>query len=390
MEIENEISKQKELYINFLGFIDSCDASDEEFQSLTKILEKQDIINNPVKIQFFFKLISKITANHHRTSNFFDKIEKIFSYIFQVNPQPIPSIEIIEIFDMDKRILYLLFEKDFITIDDQINKYISKQYINRDKDKFCKYYYLYPTSEDQKAIKYKDEEIIPENCKIGENESYICSLIRQDSVEEFIIFVNQRNISLSMKINSTVYETNIFLIDKTPSLIEYAAFYGSIQIFQYLNLNQVELKSSLWDYAVHSNNPEMIHLIEEIKFNSIPQILNAFYESIKCHHNDIAIYIKDNLLEPKNYEDKLPKIVIDSMNYSFYPDKIEDYFSEEKNKQYFNDIIKSYIQFPELITLPESITSLSDIFCGLKFLTKIKFSSSLKSIAENAFRKCTS
>ena len=33
------------------------------------------------------------------------------------------------------------------------------------------------------------------NQKIGENESYICLLIRQDSIEEFITYINKNTIS---------------------------------------------------------------------------------------------------------------------------------------------------------------------------------------------------
>ena len=35
---------------------------------------------------------------------------------------------------------------------------------------------------------------------LGENDSHICQLIRDDSVEEFISYVNRTNISLSSKI----------------------------------------------------------------------------------------------------------------------------------------------------------------------------------------------
>ena len=35
----------------------------------------------------------------------------------------------------------------------------------------------------------------------GENESHICSLIRNDSVEEFITYINRHNISVSSELN---------------------------------------------------------------------------------------------------------------------------------------------------------------------------------------------
>ena len=53
--------------------------------------------------------------------------------------------------------------------------------------------------------------------------------------------------------------------NKNTTLIEYSAFYGSIQIFNFLRMNNVELSPSLWLYAIHGNNAELIHLLEENK-----------------------------------------------------------------------------------------------------------------------------
>ena len=104
-----------------------------------------------------------------------------------------------------------------------------------------------------------NEEInnFEEKCRIGENDSYICSLIRQDSVEEFISYVNKNNVSLSSQILPSIYETNSFLIGKEPTLIQYAFYFGSIQIIRYLKYNNVLLSNSSWMYVVNSNNAEL-------------------------------------------------------------------------------------------------------------------------------------
>ena len=71
-------------------------------------------------------------------------------------------------------------------------------------------------------------------------------MIRDDNVVEFITYVNKNNISLNSMIQTSIYETNSFLLKKQSvlrrnddgvTLIEYAAFFGSIQIFQYLQMN---------------------------------------------------------------------------------------------------------------------------------------------------------
>lgn len=51
---------------------------------------------------------------------------------------------------------------------------------------------------------------------------------------------------------------------QVPSLIEYAAFFGSIKVFNYLYKNEVKIYQSIWPLAIHGNNPELIHLLEEI------------------------------------------------------------------------------------------------------------------------------
>ena len=139
--------------------------------------------------------------------------------------------------------------------------------------KYCYFFYLeikdYVGEQKSKSIEEEITSIDPKilssfNAKRHEcqNDSYVCSLIRNDFVEEFIAYVNQACISLTSKIKTSIFETNEFLIENEPTLIEYSAFYGSIQIFQYLQLNNVELKPNLWFYAIHSQNAELIHILE--------------------------------------------------------------------------------------------------------------------------------
>ena len=58
------------------------------------------------------------------------------------------------------------------------------------------------------------------------------------------------------------------------------------------------LNGDLWIYAIHSNKAEMIHALEENKI--LPKDLTyekCVVESIKCHHNKIANYIRDSLFD---------------------------------------------------------------------------------------------
>ena len=149
-------------------------------------------------------------------------------------------------------------------------------------------------------------------------------MIRQDSIKEFVSYTNRNYISIKSQIEPSIFETNPFWINKKPTLIEYAAFFGSFLTFQYLRLNGVELNSSLWLYVIHSNNAEMIHFLGGL-FGKCIKI------SIKCHHNDIANYLINNLVDytekqfniVANYYGNVYSFAIKYHNYCFFPNNLE-------------------------------------------------------------------
>ena len=79
---------------------------------------------------------------------------------------------------------------------------------------------------ERKSLEKEITQIFNENietfemkCKNGENDSYLFSLIRQDSIQNFIIYVNKTNLSLDSTIKPDYSESNKFSIDNQPSLI---------------------------------------------------------------------------------------------------------------------------------------------------------------------------
>lgn len=89
------------------------------------------------------------------------------------------------------------------------------------------------------------------------------------------------------KIEESIYETN--LLKDPQALIEYSAFFGSVQIFKYLFLNQVNYTKSIRIYAAHKNNPELIHYMMDDKTCYRDKVFeDCMYGLIKCHHNDIV------------------------------------------------------------------------------------------------------
>lgn len=65
------------------------------------------------------------------------------------------------------------------------------------------------------------------------------------------------------------------------------------------------MTSSLWPFAIHGKNSEIIHFLEERKIEPENQSYKeCLKESIKCHHNNIANYIYENYLT-NNKDDKI-------------------------------------------------------------------------------------
>ena len=192
-----------------------------------------------------------------------------------------------------------------------MNEYISKIITNQYIDLQYPQYFLPEIQSFNKKEPFQIEGELPENFyekrKIGENDNYICQLIQKDSINEFVFYTNLNNYSLDSTINQSIFETNSFLLknDKKVTLIEYAAFFGSIKIFLYLR-NKVEVKPSIWQYAIHSDNAKIINQLELNNIEPTNQNYEeCFKESIKCHHYNISDYIQNNYLQNENTNDTL-------------------------------------------------------------------------------------
>ena len=316
MDYQEYLKEKKEIYDILLKFL-NCEG-DEEYnvQNLFDILQKQNILKSKVEMTNFFRLLVKISNNYHRSPEFLQKIKQILQNFIGFMKNSYTHTELFNIFKSNKPITLFLIKNQII----DINKEIVKEIIFRSQETNTKYHhFFYPEIKKfletqelenlEQELKETDQNIM-ENFDLkrekGENESFICELIRNDSIEEFVIHVNQTNLSLlSTIIKPSIFETNSFLCKNNPSLIEYAAFFSSIQIFQYLKFNNVEMKPSLWLYTIHGKNAEIIHLLEEnsvqIPDNSYQTCLN---ESVKCHHNEFAKYFQDNFLNENEIDYK--------------------------------------------------------------------------------------
>lgn len=80
----------------------------------------------------------------------------------------------------------------------------------------------------------------------------------------------------------------------------------------------------MWLFAIHGQNPEVIHYLEENKI--MPQdetYRECLFESFKCHHIDITDYILNNLYHFDHVDNEDSCLLnLKYFNYNFLPENL--------------------------------------------------------------------
>ena len=345
MSYETYVDKMKSIQNSLLEFLEEESDAEDKYNNFINIVSTQQIINEEHEFKALLKLIGNIGNDHHRAPNFICKLERLLRHFKQGLQKYFSNSEIFKIFKYNKRILLFLLEEKMMIIDEYIFSIITT-YVRKN---YCEYFQpeIKPFLTEENIEKYcrkntilKDAEFIErmnkevesdfyEKRREGMNDDSLCELIRNNEIEEFIRFTEQRNLSLEIEIKKSIFETNQLMTNKDKiSLIEYASFYGSNDIIKYIEKKGVELTSSMWIYGIHSCNAELIRYLEDNHVsppeNKYERILE---ESIKCHHNEISNYIIDNLMNEEdlqndienNYYNNLYRYAVESHNYCFFP-----------------------------------------------------------------------
>ena len=278
------LNKMKTVHNLILEYLDN-EEDNTKFGELVNLLNFQ----NPQSCTIELNSV----LHHHRNPLFFDKIKKIIFHFKKEIIQTFSNIEIYNIFKNNKLILLFLIDEAIMTFNSEL---IPK--IGENKSFF--YPEINKLNQNDKQIEIP--EFYDEKRRDGENDLNICKIIREDNIKEFIIYYTKNEIQLSKPIPISIYETNQFLEGKNVTIMEYSTFFGSIQIFRFLFQNQVELTPSLWLYAIHGNNPEIIHFLDENRiYPKDESYQECLEESIKCHHNDFAFYFKNNFINDDDH-----------------------------------------------------------------------------------------
>lgn len=279
---------------SLLNYIENEDTSGSNYSNLTKLFDDIKIRQNKHELKLLLHLISVISNNHQRFTDFFTKIFQILRDLQNEIKSFFSNLSIFNIFRRNKRILLYLIDERILFIDKTIFSIIKTK-------KYSKFYYPeYFLTEIRPFVSTNYVNSIMSNMpeeyehfrRVGEGYFIIVELIMKDEIDKFISYVNEHNLSLYNEPEISIIETNPIILKNNPSLIEYAFFYSSIKIINYLIENGVELTSSLWFYAIHSNNLDIIHLLESHKVEEPKKSMKGVvWESIKCHHIKMTEYL---------------------------------------------------------------------------------------------------
>lgn len=337
--IQEYLAPFKEFQRLLINFIDSFGIQNEEYENLINFYNNKNFRNDKDELREICTMISKITKNYHRVSDYFEKTEQIIFFLANDIQSTFTNLEIYDIFRNNRQIILILLSKEMIKIDEAISH---KIYIKEGTLYTSYRQFFYPeikqflTEEDCSKIESQllnqKSDIFTnfdENRRRGENDNEIFTLIRNDSITEFISYLNKTETPPDEIFKNSIFETNSYLVRQSDvQFSTYSVYFGSLKILTYLLEKQVKLTKNEMFPAIHSKNIQMIHLLEDqiaIQNDDIRFISECVIESIKCHHNNIADYFINNYSDVK--QDDVIENCFKYYNFQYLPENsIKNYF----------------------------------------------------------------
>ena len=182
MDFDEYLSKKKSFHKYFLDYINNEENCEENYDIVINLINEYEIKEDINEFRLFLHFIDDISNNHYRTKNFFQKIEKIILLFKEEFQKYLLNDDIFNFFKNNKRLLLFLIKNKILKIDNLISPNFAKLYPKY----FCKEIKEF-VSIDTEVLEDLNYE---EKREKGENEEIYCELIRNDSIEDFIIFVN--------------------------------------------------------------------------------------------------------------------------------------------------------------------------------------------------------
>ncbi|KAK8878269.1 hypothetical protein M9Y10_005034 [Tritrichomonas musculus] len=312
MEFHKYLHLIKAAYEAILVFIDQDEQTIDESQ-LSELFKQLDISNDKEALSRMIQILISISLDHRQKPDFFNRIHSIIALLSGPIKKTFDNREIFELFKWNKVLLLYVIEQGLVKID----KSISDEIVTTNLIYDINYkFYFYPEIKDYldskelskfkaKLPKYDEFEFKQEREKGVKNDE-LMQIIRLDLIDKFTEKTNaeDRPFNFETEFCPSLFETNRLLNESEVSLTEYALFYGSSKIVDFLFRHKYKMNSSVWLYAVHSNNPYIMSLLmkQKIDYESPVTLLE---ESIRCHHSEAAKFILEKMI---NDEDRRHEI----------------------------------------------------------------------------------
>ncbi|OHT03307.1 hypothetical protein TRFO_29351 [Tritrichomonas foetus] len=147
--------------------------------------------------------------------------------------------------------------------------------------------------------------------------SQLLMMIQNDCIQDFQEIFIREKFNVNMKVTVSPYK-HCKMLNSNPTIIQYAAFFGSIKVFKFLLLQKADLKlkdknnNSLFTYAICGGNSEIIHLCEQEGLHS--KTTTAMLQSIVLSgNNSIYKWIRENMKHEEEKEIDWWKIIIQAI-----------------------------------------------------------------------------
>lgn len=315
----------------------STESSSSFSESIISFIDENGILGeNKGQLYEFLTILSNASESHFKS---LDLIILLFKNYQEIITSNFSSDDLFSIFSSNKTLLLSLYENKCINISTLQKKFNSSSF---------QFPFFYPefksnfdilTSEQKEQIQAIDKEIQEKyESKIdiflnfrkeGHSEMTIAKLIRDDDIDKFTVFVSPENFDLNMTIPLSIFESHP-LLQSEPTLIEYACFFGSIKIFKFLWLRELNINKRIFEFAIAGKNFEIIHIIEN-----------------KCKTGDNEINNSNKIIHKKSRY-RMNDFVIDNdclfaaINYQ--QPEVFDYFIEK-----YNDLKLTETMLPKII-----------------------------------------
>lgn len=333
-QYHKEISEIEHLQ-DFISNLDESNAV-----STIEAIKTSNLIQTPCNLKIMIKIIGRLIKYRKKQIQcFFTLIDEIFPLI----SANFSKSEIMHLFS--QKIIFLKFLHDkYITVEDLVNFYgvgstkiqyfypEVKNYLSKnpfflsqlEEPSKYKYIYEYFTSKEGENIEFADDPRL----QAGNNDK-LSILIQKDDIDTFQKTVSQNNIDIRHhKIEISNFELTKSFPERSATLIEYAAFHGSLKIFKFLLINNTTFSAQLFQCAFCGRNNEIIHLAEKMTKNIdiSDSLINAMSLSIIFHYDELSEYLYENYEIPMFFKDFPTSVYFE--NYSFFFNHINDFNNE--------------------------------------------------------------